>query len=63
VAYSDFTLKRVKSDFGLQVVENLSLFSSVKALEISDYLSHTKSGLEKLITISHKLANDSWLSF
>jgi hypothetical protein len=41
VAYSDFTLKRVKSDFGLQVVENLSLFSSVKALEISDYLSQT----------------------
>ncbi|WP_019499793.1 hypothetical protein [Pseudanabaena sp. PCC 6802] len=41
MAYSDFTLKRIKSDFGLQTVENLSLFSAIKALEISDRLSQT----------------------
>ncbi len=41
MSYSDFTLKKVKSDFGLQTIENLSLFSDTKSLEISDYLSQT----------------------
>ncbi|WP_204104413.1 MULTISPECIES: hypothetical protein [Spirulina sp. CCY15215] len=41
MAYSDFTLKKIKSDFSLQIVENRSLFSSISPLEISDYLSQT----------------------
>ncbi|MEM9538202.1 MAG: hypothetical protein AAGA60_01685 [Cyanobacteria bacterium P01_E01_bin.42] len=41
MAYSDFTLKKVKSDLGLKIVENRSLFSATPPLEISDYLSQT----------------------
>lgn len=41
MAYSDFTLKKVKTDFGLETIENLSLFSEIKPLEITDYLSQT----------------------
>jgi hypothetical protein len=41
MAYSDFTLKKVKSDFNLKTIENLSLFSETEELEISDYLERT----------------------
>jgi hypothetical protein len=41
MAYSDFTLKKVKSDFNLKTIENISLFSEIKDLEISDYLEKT----------------------
>lgn len=41
MAYSDFTLKKVKSDLNLQIVENRPLFASTQPLEISDYLSQT----------------------
>lgn len=41
MAYSDFTLKKVKSEFGLQTVENISLFSAIEAVGISDYLVAT----------------------
>jgi hypothetical protein len=41
MAYSDFTLKKVKSDFNLKTIENISLFSEIEELEISDYLEKT----------------------
>ncbi len=41
MAYSDFTLKRVKSELNLKIVENESLFSDIEPVEISDYLKET----------------------
>ncbi|MEK8018361.1 MAG: hypothetical protein VSS75_015945 [Candidatus Parabeggiatoa sp.] len=39
MAYSDFNLKKVKSEFSLKIVETEDLFSSVKDVEISDFLA------------------------
>ncbi len=39
--YSNFTLKKVKEEFGLEIVENRDLFSTVKEVEVSDYLKMT----------------------
>jgi len=39
MAYSDFDLKKVKSEFSLKIVETEDLFSSVKDVEISDFLA------------------------
>lgn len=41
MAYSDFTLKKVKADFNLKTVENVSLFTDIHEVEISEYLSET----------------------
>lgn len=41
MAYSDFTLKRVKLEFNLEIIENKSIFSHIQDVEISDYLSET----------------------
>lgn len=41
MAYSDFTLKKVKSDFALKTIENFSLFSEIEALAISEELEKT----------------------
>ncbi len=41
MAYSDFTLKKVKTAFDLKTVENTSLFSDIQGAEISEYLSKT----------------------
>lgn len=41
MAYSDFTLKKVKSDFNLKTIENLSLFSNIEDYDMSDYLEKT----------------------
>ena len=41
MAYSDFTLRKFKKDFGLQIDEQRNLFSSVSALSCSDYLVQT----------------------
>jgi hypothetical protein len=41
MAYSDFTLKRVKSEFNLEIIENRSIFSHIQGVEISDYLKET----------------------
>jgi hypothetical protein len=38
MAYSDFTLKRVKSDFNIKVIENETLFDEIKRVEISQFL-------------------------
>lgn len=39
--YSSFTLKRVKEEFDLNIVENIDLFSAIEEAEISDYLKTT----------------------
>lgn len=41
MAYSDFTLKKVKAEFALQIIESLSLFSHIEEIEISAYLAQT----------------------
>jgi len=41
MSYSDFTLKKVKSEFGLKIVENSSLFTTLENVKISDYLTTT----------------------
>lgn len=41
MAYSDFTLKRVKSELNLKIVENQSISSDVQSIGISDYLKET----------------------
>jgi hypothetical protein len=41
MAYSDFTLKRVKAEFNLEIIENRSIFSHIQGVEISDYLKET----------------------
>ncbi|MCB1768099.1 MAG: hypothetical protein KDJ31_00115 [Candidatus Competibacteraceae bacterium] len=41
MAYSDFTLKRVKSELNLKIIENQSIFSDVQSIGISDYLKET----------------------
>ncbi|NEO05367.1 MULTISPECIES: hypothetical protein [unclassified Moorena] len=41
MAYSDFTLKKVKLDFNIQTVEDQSLFSNSEEIKISDYLAQT----------------------
>ncbi|NEO80249.1 hypothetical protein [Moorena sp. SIO4G3] len=41
MAYSDFTLKKVKLDFNIETVEDQSLFSNTEEIKISDYLAQT----------------------
>jgi len=38
MSYSDFTLKRVKDEFGLNVIEDKDLFSKIPETQISEYL-------------------------
>ncbi len=41
MAYSDFTLKRVKAELDLQWIETESLFADIKVVKISYYLRKT----------------------
>ena len=41
MAYSDFTLKKVKSELNIKLVEKNSVFSHIEAAEISSYLKDT----------------------
>jgi hypothetical protein len=43
MSYSDFTLKRAKDEFGLNVIEDKDLFSKIPETQISEYLSTTLS--------------------
>ncbi|KHD07927.1 hypothetical protein PN36_28215 [Candidatus Thiomargarita nelsonii] len=38
MAYSDFTLKRVKSDLNIEIIENEELFPYIEGIEISQFL-------------------------
>ena len=39
--YSNFTLKRIKEEFNLDIVDNRDLFSTINEMEVSDYLKTT----------------------
>jgi len=39
MSYSDFDLKKIRSEFNLKIVENEDLFSKIEEAEISDFLS------------------------
>jgi hypothetical protein len=41
MSYSDFTLKKVKQELGIQVIENQDLFSQIPEIPVSDYLLTT----------------------
>jgi hypothetical protein len=41
MSYSNFTLKRVKQEFNLDIIEGQDLFSAIVEVEISDYLRTT----------------------
>jgi hypothetical protein len=41
MAYSDFTLNRVKKEFGLTIDEELNLFANIESSQCSDYLKFT----------------------
>lgn len=41
MSYSNFTLKRVKAEFDINVVENRDLFSTIEEVEVSNYLKTT----------------------
>jgi hypothetical protein len=41
MAYSDFDLRKVNADFDLKTIENMSLFSDIQEIEISEYLKTT----------------------
>lgn len=41
MAYSDFTLRRVKTELNLEIIENRSVFSHIQEIEISDDLKKT----------------------
>ncbi|MDM8566265.1 hypothetical protein QUF74_11530 [Candidatus Halobeggiatoa sp. HSG11] len=57
MSYSDFTLKKVKNKFDLNIVENEDLFSIVKEVEISDFLSITlKQNVPLALAISTEKA-------
>jgi hypothetical protein len=43
MSYSDFTLKRVKDEFELNVVEDKDLFCKIPEIQISEYLLTTLS--------------------
>ncbi len=39
MAYSDFDLRRIETDFQLEIIEDQDLFSHIAAIEISDFLT------------------------
>ncbi|MEN8219311.1 MAG: hypothetical protein ABFS56_23710 [Pseudomonadota bacterium] len=39
--YSDFTLKKVKQELKIKVIEDKDLFSPIKEVQVSDYLLTT----------------------
>jgi hypothetical protein len=41
MAYSDFTLQKLKKDFGLEIDEQRNLFAAVEPVAASDLLNHT----------------------
>jgi hypothetical protein len=41
MSYSDFNLKKVKDDFGLNIIEDRDLFSKIPERPVSEYLSVT----------------------
>lgn len=51
MAYSDFTLNRVKSELGVTVFEGISLFADVVPVEPSSYLKEGLKRAERFVTL------------
>ncbi len=51
MAYSDFTLARVKAEFGVTVVEGVDLFTDVIPIEASAYLKEGLKRCERFVTL------------
>jgi hypothetical protein len=51
MAYSDFTLARVKAEFGVTVVEGVDLFVGVEPIEASAYLKEGLKRCERFVTL------------
>ncbi|RKZ80001.1 MAG: hypothetical protein DRR16_24690, partial [Candidatus Parabeggiatoa sp. nov. 3] len=41
MSYSNFTLKRVKQELKIKIIEDKDLFSKIKEIQVSDYLLTT----------------------
>ena len=58
MSYSDFDLKKIKSEFQLKIVEDEDLFSNIEEVEISDFLSTIlKQNVPIALAISTEKAN------
>jgi hypothetical protein len=58
MSYSDFDLKKIKSQFHLKIVEDEDLFSNIEEVEISDFLSTIlKQNVPIALAISTEKAN------
>lgn len=51
MAYSDFTLRRVKEEFGLVVMEGKSLFDEIPPIQPSSHLSESLKRSESFVTL------------
>ena len=51
MAYSDFTLARLKSELGITVIEGVSLFGDVAGMEASPYLQEGLKRCERFVTL------------
>ena len=40
MAYSEFTIKKVKEEFGLDIIENKDVFGKIEPIEVSDYIKN-----------------------
>lgn len=52
MAYSDFNLQKIESDFQLKIIENKNLFEQVPPIKISDFLVET---LERNVSLAQAL--------
>lgn len=52
MAYSDFNLQKIESDFQLKIIEDKNLFENISPLKISDFLIQT---LERNISLAQAL--------
>lgn len=52
MAYSDFNLQKIESDFQLKIIENKNLFAQITPLKVSDFLTTT---LERNVPLAQAL--------
>jgi hypothetical protein len=58
--YSDFTLKQIKEQLGITVIENQDLFSAVEEIGISEYLAETlKYNISLPLAVGERVTTDN----
>ncbi len=55
MAYRDFDLKKIATDFQLEIIENEDLFSHIEAVKISDFLNRI---LEQNVPLAQALSTE-----